>query len=54
MGASVEYLRYTLKALLPCRVPNLELEYLLLQLHKECSEFDADRDLMIRHELIVC
>ena len=53
MCSPIEDLRYTLETLLACSVPNLQLEYLLLELDEEGSEFDANCDFVISHELVV-
>jgi hypothetical protein len=53
MRSPIEYFRYALETLLARSVPNLQLEDLLLELDKECSELDAYGDLVIGHKLVV-
>lgn len=54
MSSSVEYLGNALKRILSCRIPNLQLKQLLLELDEKRAEFHSDSDLMISHELVIC
>ena len=53
MSSPVEYLGNALEGILSRRIPNLQLEQLLLELDKKRAKFDADSDLMICHKLII-
>ena len=53
MCSAVENLRDALKTVLARRIPDLQLEDLLLKFDKQCPELDADGDLMILHEFVV-
>lgn len=53
MGSAVKDLGDTLERLLASCVPDLKLEHLLLQLDKECSEFDPNSHFMVRQKLVV-
>jgi hypothetical protein len=51
--SAVENLRNALKTVLACGIPDLQLEDLLLKFDQECSELDADGDLVILHEFVI-
>ena len=53
MGTAVEDLGNALELLLAGRVPDLELEHLLLELYEEGAEFNPDRNLVVCHEFVV-
>ena len=53
MGSPVEYLRNALERILSRRIPNLQLEQLLLELDEKRAKFYSDCDLMISHELVI-
>lgn len=52
MRAPVKDLRDRLERLLPGSVPDLQLEYLLLDSHQESAELHAHGDLVVLHELV--
>jgi hypothetical protein len=50
---TIKYLSYTFELFLSSGVPYLQFEYLLFKFHEQCTEFDANGDLVIGHELII-
>ena len=53
MSTAIKYLRNALEAVLAGRIPDLQLEDLLLEFHQERAKFDADCDFMVLHKLVV-
>ena len=50
----IEYLRNTLKVLLPCCIPNLQFYLGVFYFQQERPEFNTDCNLVVFHEFICC
>ena len=53
MGALIENPRHTAERLLTSRVPNLQLDYLIVDFNGECTELHSNRHLMFQLKLLV-
>lgn len=52
--ASVVRPRYALEGLLPCRVPDLQFDVLIVNLDSPSSKLNADRQIVLLPESFVC